>query len=103
MKKKNLAVFRLEEIYGRDALEIEIHPHGLLVPGWRNVIPWAEIRATFWRCQERTMLESRVAQLRRDLERAQAERDELERRCAYYRRLVSLEATLGMMFARIAG
>lgn len=80
--------------FGRDGL--------LYLSEWRRGFTVHELRALFFTCQE-------VTTLRRELDLARRERDELadrldqvEQRCAWYRRQLVLESRLGLALLRIA-
>ncbi len=77
---------------------------GLLYhPQWRAGFNGDALASMWHGCQLRRELESRIERLKDDIERIRAERDELERRAAFYRRQVSREATLGLALAGIYG
>lgn len=93
----------LSGVFGRAWSEVELTAPGLRLPGWRNPIPVGELRALFWRGQQVATLERSVEQLRKDLARETAARIAAEERAEYFRRMVGLEARLGLALARIAG
>lgn len=93
----------LAEILGREWDEIFIGSNGLLhLPGWRRGFEAGELKAIFYDNQERYRLKHENAQLRRELERLQADLDQAQKSAWWYRRQVLLESKLGMMLGRVA-
>lgn len=81
--------------FGRDGL--------FYLPGWRKGFEPAEIRAQFFQVQQVRLLTHQAAQARADLERAVQDTHEAERKAAWYRQQLVLEARMGLSLARIAG
>jgi hypothetical protein len=75
----------------------------LYLPEWRRGFTVHELRAMFYQCQQVRALAAQVRQRDRDAEILDLKFDELQRRCAFYRRQLVLESQLGLALARVAG
>lgn len=69
---------------------------------WRRGFTVHELRSLFFKCQEVRSLNARIRVLERDLAAAGAAADELQRRCAFYRKNLVIESQLGLALSRIA-
>lgn len=94
---------RLAMVYGSSWSEISISDGGLHIPCFKRPFSTGELRESFWRLQELGLLRHQVEQLKKELERAQADIEAADYRAAYYRGLVSMEARLGLALAHIGG
>ncbi|MBM3391450.1 MAG: hypothetical protein FJY34_05675 [Betaproteobacteria bacterium] len=93
----------LAEILGREWEDIYIGADGLLyLPGWRRGFEAGDLKAIFYDNQERYRLKHEAARLTRELERLQEALDQAEKSVWWYRRQMKLEASLGLMLARVA-
>ncbi|UJP05633.1 MAG: hypothetical protein LZF61_01250 [Nitrosomonas sp.] len=72
----------------------------IFVPEWRNGFAPHEIRAFFWNVQQVSALKNEISLLKQELERRDAEIDDLEVKADFYRRQLILESKFGMILQR---
>lgn len=94
----------LGELFGREADEIYISPHGITLPGF-GMKRWGyrELAELFYTHTGYYNANQTIRQLREDLAAAQEARAAAERTTAWYRRQLRLESSFGLMLERIAG
>ncbi|MBA3754950.1 MAG: hypothetical protein H0X02_01385 [Nitrosomonas sp.] len=72
----------------------------IYVPEWRNGSAPDEIRAFFWNAQQVAILKNEIAILKQELDRRNADIDNLEVKADFYRRQLILESKFGMILQR---
>lgn len=70
------------------------------VPEWRNGFAPHEIRAFFWNTQQVASLKNEINMLKQELERRNADIDNLEVKADFYRRQLILESKFGMILQK---
>lgn len=99
MRKKRID---LAQTIGPEWAEVFFGADGLLyLPGWRRGFTASELRQQFLLTQERFFWMHEAQRLGKELERRDAEIEEVEKRATFYRSQLRLESTLGMMLARV--
>lgn len=92
----------LGELLGSDWHDFALSTDGLKHPAWKNPFSCADLKAMFWRCQQVTILEHELEQLRQDAEKADAAKELAEQRAEWYRQQLILESKIGFMYLGLA-
>lgn len=87
----------LADVLGKEWSEVEISAAGLRLPGWRRPFSAVELRSTFARLQQLSVIEQENARLRRERSAAWAAQEAAEDAADYYRHQLRLESRLGAM------
>ena len=70
----------------------------LFIPGWRNGISPEQLKTMFFDCQQARALKNEARNLREELDRRNAELEQLEKKVAFYRAQCLRESHMGLMF-----
>jgi len=100
VRKKHIS---LDELIGPEWADIFFGADGLLyLPGWRRGFTRGDLHGIFYNVQELASLRHDNNRLKQKIERMEADIEVMERDIAFYKRQIRLEASWGMMLARIA-
>lgn len=91
----------LAALAGPDWAGFILNDGRLYLPGWRGGFEPQAIRAMFFQVQQVRSLESQIRELERRESNLEADISAALKQASYYRRLVRLESSMGMMLEKM--